>query len=211
MDIEIFNFPYNYKYLIYLAGRNCYGLECNEKYNNKIEDYELNLFLQKIIKNNHMSVLEHINISLYIYNCTRAFMAQLTRHRLCAFSIKSQHFVKHNDFKYEKLFVHKNISDLLNTQYGVLMSDINKFYKHLIKNNVPHYIARNVLPNSCLTNIFMTTNIREFRHIIEMRITDNNVPEMIYFARLLLLKLYEIMPEIFIDLNEKYGEKNAIS
>jgi len=199
MDINIFNYPMNYKRIIYLAGRNCYGLEVNDDISD-IHDNELNLFINKIIKNKHDSILEHINVSFYVHNCTRSFMSQITRHRLCAFAVKSQHFVNHNDFTYKQLPAHKNISNSFIIEYNELMENIRNFYKKMSKNAVPYYIARGILPNSCLTNIFITANVRELRYIINLRIQLNNVPEMILFSKLLLDNLYSIMPELFIDI-----------
>jgi len=80
MKIDIIAFPKNYKKLLYLAGRNCYGLESIE---DNIDDEILNKFIYKLIKNKHYSVLEHINISIFIKNVSRSLTMQLTRHRLC--------------------------------------------------------------------------------------------------------------------------------
>lgn len=194
LKVAIIHYPSAYKELIYLAGRNCYGLEVTETIN--IEDIVLNNFIEKIIDNKHYSVLEHVNISIYISNATRSFMSQLTRHRLCSYSIKSQHFVTHNNFKYKQLQLP---SDLI-TDYEFLMNDIKTFYNNLIELGIKKEIAREILPNSCLTNIFMTTNVREFRFIIKTRITKDNVEDMQIFAKELLRLLYSKMPELFMDI-----------
>jgi thymidylate synthase (FAD) len=198
INVAVINYPFIYKELIYLAGRNCYGLEVNET--NNISENELNNFIKKIIDNKHYSVLEHVNISIYISNVTRSFMAQLTRHRLCSFSIKSQHFVKHENFKYKQLKLPSDLEE----DYNLLMRDIKNFYNTLIKLGFKKEIAREVLPNSCLTNIFMTTNIREYRFIIKTRITKDNVEDMQIFAKQLLRLLYSKMPELFSDIMEQW-------
>jgi thymidylate synthase (FAD) len=196
LKVDIIHYPSMYKELIYLAGRNCYGLEIKE--NLKIIDEQLNNFIKKIIDNKHYSVLEHVNISIYISDASRSFMSQLTRHRLCSFSIKSQHFVFHNDFKYKQLELP---ADLI-YDYEILMKDIKNFYNTLIKLGFKKELAREILPNSCLTNIFMTTNVREFRFIIKTRITKDNVEDMQIFAKKLLKLLYSKMPELFMDIME---------
>lgn len=199
MKIDIIDYPWDYKNIIYLAGRNCYGLEVIKK-DTTIK--ELNMFITKIIKNKHNSVLEHINVCIYIRDCTRSLMAQLTRHRLCSFSIKSQHYVKHEDFNYKSINFNNN---LLNIEYDKLIKKLYLFYNTAINDfHITKELARSILPNACLTNIFMTTNIRELRYIIALRITNNNTIEMQSFAKILLRNLYLIMPNLFIDLVEKY-------
>lgn len=192
MDIEIVHFPNVYLDIIYLAGRNCFGIE---SLNQDVFEAEKARFVKKLIENKHYSVIEHVNISIFIKNVSRSFLAQLTRHRLAAYSVKSQHFVKHDDFRYKKLE-----TNLMTQEYIYLMDKINEFYKEACELGVPKYVAREVLPNSALTNIFMTANVRTYRHIIKQRITSENTPEIRNFSRILLRKLKIRLPELFFDL-----------
>ena len=194
MDINVINYTEDYVNLLYLAGRGCYGLE-------KLTNETLVLkrrFIKRLIENGHESVLEHGYISIFIKDCSRSFMAQITRHRLASFSIKSQHFVKHYNFKYKQietqnLAAQKLIKDLMNT--------INQDYKDLIDTlKVPIHVAREILPNACLTNIFMTANFREWRYIIKLRKTEKNTYEMMEFANIIEIMFRNIVPEVFSDL-----------
>lgn len=198
MEIKIIQYSKDYLDILYLAGRNCYGME--EIKENITQELKEN-FIKKLIQNYHESVLEHCFISIYIKDCSRSFMAQITRHRLCSFSIKSQHFTKHNNFKYKMLE-----TNIFAERYINLMDDINKFYNDAIIEGMPIHIAREVLSNSCLTNIFMTANIREWRHIINMRITKNNTNEIRFFADTILFMFSEIMPILFNDLEIKHDK-----
>lgn len=193
MDIKIISYPKEYKYIIYHAGRNCYGIN-----NEIVKEEELNNFIFNIIKNNHESVLEHVNICILISDIPRSLMEQLTRHRLCSFSIKSTHYVNHKNFDYENI-------EILGDSYVQLMKRIQNLYNYYIETNkIPKYIAREILPNSCLTNIFMTTNIREYRLILKQRLSENNVPLMIDLMKILIRNLYLIAPECFIDIIKEY-------
>jgi len=194
MDISIFNTTFGYLDIIYQAGRGCYGLEriTNETIEMKQQ------FIQNLIKNKHESVLEHCCISINIIGCSRSFMSQITRHRLASFSIKSQHFVEHSDFNYKEL---EMVSERVKKIYYNLMENIREHYNYFVNQcNVPIFIAREILPNSCLTNIFMTANFREWRYIIRLRETDKNTPEMIEFAKEIKKLFKIIVPEVFIDL-----------
>ena len=195
MDIEIINYPLKYKNIIYQAGRNCYGVN-NIDF---IDENKLNSFIFNIIKNNHESVLEHINITILIKDIPRSLMEQLTRHRLCSFSIKSTHYVNHKNFDYY------NLETILGNQYIQLMKRIQNLYKYYVDTNkIPHYIAREILPNSCLTNIIMTTNIREYRLILKQRLTKDNIPLMVDLMKILIRNLYLICPECFIDIIKEF-------
>jgi len=120
-----------------------------------------------------------------------------------AYSVKSQHYVKHGDFKFKEL--EEWGQDQWNkTLYYKLMQDINNLYKKFLDSGIPHYIAREILPNACLTDIYMTANVREWRHIIKMRITKNNTPEIQEVAEALLRRFYGNMPELFEDLVKEY-------
>lgn len=201
MEITIEHFPKNYLSMIYKAGRSCYGAKDFTK-----DITTERQFVEMLIRRGHNSVLEHICISIYNEGMSRSFLAQVTRHRLVSYSVKSQHFTKHNDFPYKELEdygEHKAHNQLL---FNDVMEDINELYKFFIEEGVPHYIAREILPNACLTNIYMTANVREWRHIINMRITDNNTPEIQTWAQTLLRTLYIEMPELFVDLRDKYFE-----
>lgn len=196
MDIEIIYYPKEYLNIAYIAAKTCYG-----KRKGCIDD-DIGLkkkLIYELIKKRHLSIFEHIQASIFIKDASRSFLAQITRHRLCAFSVKSQHFLKHKKFRYKPLE-----SDLLKIEYDKLMENIQNFYSKALKVGMPHYIAREVLPNSCYTDIFMSANIREWRHIIKERITHVNTPEIRYFSKELLLLLYGIMPEFVEDLVAEY-------
>ena len=110
----------------------------------------------------------------------------------------SQHYVNHRDFKVKELessieevqIIYKNLVQTIRNKYNQL---VNEYV-------VPIHIAREILPNSCLTNIFMTTNFREWRHIISLRQTENNTYEMMNFAQKIKIIFRELIPGIFDDL-----------
>lgn len=212
MKITIENYPEKYLEMIYTAGRNCYGTrDAAKKIGPKAGQQmnkgqmKLRLFTAMLVKKGHESVLEHICISVYAKDVSRSFLAQITRHRLVSYSVKSQHYVKHDNFRYKQL---ENYGDdnpkFAKDTYENLMRYIDRTYQTLMSFGIPNYIAREVLPNACLTDMYMTANAREWRWIIKMRIGKENTPEIRTFAKTLLRELYMRMPEIFEDLRDKY-------
>ena len=77
-----------------LVGRNCYKSE------DKITDSP-DKFLNKIIKNNHLSILEHGHMSMRVI-CSRSISHQIVRHRLFSFAQESQRYVKYNQIVFIK-------------------------------------------------------------------------------------------------------------
>ena len=70
---------------IELCGRTCYQSE------NNITENSAETFIRNIIRNGHESVLEHFSCTFKIV-CDRGVMAELTRHRICSFSVESTRF-----------------------------------------------------------------------------------------------------------------------
>ena len=204
MKIDIEHWPENYNEMIYTAGRNCYGTVDAGK---NATEKQMGGFTRMLVGRGHESVLEHICVSVYAKDVSRSFLAQITRHRLVSYSVKSQHYVKHTNFKYKELenYGNKNLP-LMQRMYHDLMDTINGIYGDMLKHGIPHYIAREILPNACLTDIYMTTNAREWRHIIRMRIGRENTPEIREFAQTVLRELYVRMPTIFEDLRDEHLE-----
>ena len=202
MEINIEHYPKEYLSMIYKAARNCYGVRdacSDEKQMAKLAKF--------LIKKGHGSVLEHICVSIYTTDVSRSFLAQLTRHRLVSYSVKSQHYVNHKDFRYKDLETYGDAWEDNKEKYEKLMKSINRVFINFVKNGIPHYIAREILPNACLTDMYITTNVREWRFIIGLRMTSNNTPEIRDWAKILLIKLYGRMPELFEDLHSKMLEE----
>ncbi|MBU2467500.1 MAG: FAD-dependent thymidylate synthase, partial [Proteobacteria bacterium] len=69
--------------------------------------------------------------------------------------------------------------------------------------------ARAVLPNSLKTEIVMTANLREWRHVLGLRSSKAAHPQIRQIMLPLLGDLGQRLPEFFADLAEKYAEDIA--
>ena len=148
------------------AARTCYKSEDKIK-----EGSGINL-IKKCIKKNHDSVLEHCNIGVRII-CDRGVSHELVRHRIgVAFSQESTRYVKYNsdnitfihpwwwnDFSIDKL-EEKRLLFLDSVKHSELT------YIQMLELGMSAQAARAVLPNALKTEIYMTANIREWRHIL---------------------------------------------
>ena len=192
MEIKILQLTKQPYKMVWNIAKNCYN-EILPKFNIQ----QSKEFIEKLSKNGHDSVFEHLICTIKISECSRSFMAQLTRHRLCSFTIYSQHYADHSNFKYKELENYGNTPKYTRRRYIEFMNKSKEMYLFLKNFGIPKHIAREILPNATLTTINMTCNIRQLKHIISLRITPNNCPEIIEFSKLILLRMMEYLPEYF--------------
>jgi thymidylate synthase (FAD) len=77
-------------------------------------------------------------------------------------------------------------------------------YLRLIDQGARAEQARSVLPNSLKTEIVMTANIREWRHVFELRCAKAAHPQIRELLLPLLKELGLKIPVLFDDLLEKF-------
>jgi len=73
-------------------------------------------------------------------------------------------------------------------------------YNHLISKGYPKELARYILPCGVTTELYITANLREWRHIIKLRASKHAQPEMQVLARKILRILLVPCPHVFEDL-----------
>ena len=188
--------------LIEEAGRTCYK---SENKNNSIEITESLIkitesFIKGLIKSGHTSVLEHLTVSARII-CDRGTSHQLVRHRHIAVSQQSTRYVTS-----EPLEVIKPLSlDKSSLGYAKWLKSVNdasENYSSLLEIGVGKDIARSTLPICTKTELVITTNIREWRHIIQQRRSKYAHENAREVARQLLILFYSELPALFEDLKE---------
>ena len=199
--------PINPLKKIEIYGRTCYKSE------DKITDESAEKFVEMIIKNGHHSVLEHVSASVrFITN--RGVTHELVRHRLCAFSQESTRYVNYGGkemefilpvwwggtslYKSESPFSDRNMAQQL---WLNSIAGAEKDYNHLISLGWNPGQAREVLPNSLKTEIVLTANLREWRHIFKLRTSKAAHPQMRALMIDCLTGFKEEMPAIFNDIN----------
>lgn len=172
---------------IELCGRVCYKSEKN------ITDTSAENFVRNLIKRGHESVLEHFSVTFRII-CDRGVMAELTRHRLASFSIESTRYNSYDELK----FIKPNTTD--ENYFRVWenqMIQAEEKYLQLRQCETKPELARNILPTSLKTEIIMTANLREWRHILKLRTDKKAHPQMRQVAQMILKILQDKLPVVF--------------
>jgi len=183
------------------AGRTCYKSE------GRCTPTSAAPFISSILKRGHESVIEHEQMTVR-FICDRGVSHELVRHRLAAFSQESTRYCDYSDegkFDRGVSFIRPYFFPQGSTQFGVwreAMLDAARRYFSLTSNGATPQEARSVLPNSTKTEIVVSANLREWRHIFRLRTATAAHPQMRQVMVPLLARLRELVPIIFDDLPE---------
>ena len=155
-------------------------------------------FIAMLIRRGHESVLEHANATFLVKGVSRALTHQLVRHRIASYTQKSQRYVDESGFSYVvPPSIEKNPEAL--SLFEKFMETARKTYTELQKMGVPRQDARYVLPNATETEIVISANFREWRHILTLR----GAPDAQWEIRKLAIEIYKILsahaPSCFQD------------
>lgn len=180
------------------AGRVCYKSEGN------IKDDSAEKFIRGIIKRGHESVIEHATLSFKIV-CDRGVTHELVRHRIASYSQESSRYCDYSAGKFggELTFIKPCFWQDDDENFLIwkeTMAQLEKNYLTLRANGARPEEARSILPNSLKTEIFVTMNLREWRHFLKLRTAKAAHPQMREVALMIYNILVEKLPAVFDDL-----------
>ena len=153
--------------------------------------------LGRIIKAGHESILEHINLTYSVKGLSRACLQELARHRHISLSVES---TRHTLRKYllQEEFHHYSVREITVTnedtgerfnlldRYFTVLGDIAESNPEMLNDELKYY-----LPEFWPTNLVLTSNVRELRHILKLRTAPAALKEFRELAR----AMYEAVPE----------------
>lgn len=188
------------------ACRTCYRSEGN------ITEESYKKLLSNCINRGHESVLEHEKITIRM-TCDIGVYKDLTRHRFGSFSIESTRYCNYgkdkfdNELKFIKPCNIDGSSELYSNWIGA-MNFIEKEYIAMSNNGATPDQLRMILPHSTAAQVTMTANIREWKHILDLRTKNMTHPSIRQLLIPLLLKFKKDMPEIFdsIEYDKNFPE-----
>jgi len=195
--------------VIETAGRTCYQSESKGNPQG---------FIRGIINRGHESVIEHLSLTIR-FIVDRGVSHELVRHRLCSVSQESTRYCNYKnnvtfilppwvsleylpDSFYNEEYVQLIDNDATKTWFLSLL-EAEKSYLNLLNYGWSPQKARSVLPNSLKTDIVVTANLREWRHILKLRAAGyagKPHPQMEEIMIPLLKELQEKIPVIFDDI-----------
>ena len=191
-------------YRIERACRTCYRSE------NLITEDSYKTLLRNCINRGHESILEHEKISIRMI-CDIGVYKDLTRHRFASFSIESTRYCNYGKDKFEGQIkfikpVHIEEGTILYETWKKGLESLEKSYLEMAKNGATPDQLRMLLPHSTAAEVNMTADLREWKHILQLRCSKMTHTSIRQLLIPFLLKLKTDMQEIFekVEFDEEF-------
>ncbi|MBR5239571.1 MAG: FAD-dependent thymidylate synthase [Clostridia bacterium] len=199
------------------AAKMCYSNSGAENILDKLDEEKTTKFLEHLTSLGHESPLEHITFTFAVEGGSRSLLAQLTRHRMASYSVKSQRYVEEADFEF---VTPPEIAENADAKalYEETMAKIGEAYEKLTEVLYQKHVltmdeksakkkaiedARFVLPNACETKLIMTFNARSLLNFFQHRCCNRAQWEIQALADAILWKVREVAPTIFAKAGPK--------
>ncbi len=220
MKVVLISHTPNPERLVASAARLCYSPSSIEDTAKSLSDEKIQSFVKMLAGIGHESPLEHISFTFGIEGVSRAFLAQITRHRIASYSVQSQRYVKEDMFEFvvppavegvaeakqEFLKAMQKDQEHYNKICDVLMC---KYKKEFIERGIEEKSAekmaekkaiedaRFVLPNACETKMICTFNARSLLNFFKHRCCNRAQWEIREVATEMLRLCKGVAPNIF--------------
>ena len=183
------------------AGRTCYKSQL------AITEDSARQFVKRLTENRHEAMLEHASITVRFVT-SRAVSHELVRHRMASFAQLSQRYVNYSKEKFGHTIPFVRPTNIVpgsraHELFLQACQSCEHAYFALLESGCNPEDARAVLPNATATEIVVTANLREWRHILSLRAagtTGKPHPDMQALMLPVLDKFRAMMPEVFGDI-----------
>jgi len=187
------------------CGRVCYKSE------DRIKDGSAERFIGMLVRNGHESVLEHFSFTAK-FICDRGVTHEIVRHRIANFSQESTRYVDYtldkNGGEIEIIIPYEmrdNEGAIEHLKWAV--GEAEDAYRWIRYFGCKAQAARAVLPTCLKTELYMTANLREWRHFFKMRCSKAAHPDIRVVANMLLKEAHDKIPVVFDDIYEELYEE----
>lgn len=86
--------------VVAMAAKLCYSDRELDELESDIMAKDNSAFIGRLTDMGHFSPTEHASFTFSIEGVSRSFLAQITRHRIASFSVRSQRYVSEDSFNY---------------------------------------------------------------------------------------------------------------
>lgn len=196
MKVELIAVTPDPEHVIELAARTCYQSA------DRMTPETLGQLLPKLIAVGHESPFEHAYATFRLSGVSRAMTHQLVRHRLMAVSQKSQRYVSEGNFEW---VVPPSVTAGRRAEFDADMEAVRALYAKWKAAGLKNEDARFVLPNACTTELIVSANFREWRHVFHVRCHPRAQWEIRNVCLAMLRELGQHAPHVFADLLKEFG------
>lgn len=207
-SVELIQHSRNPDQLIERIARVCYGSEdrmacdCADGYCDSCRARR-DRFLGGLAEKRHDSVFEHAHATFRIV-ADRGVTHELVRHRLASYAQSSTRYIRFDRGLpvVEPVFVKPGEREVWLRATAAAESA----YLEMLAAGVPAQNARDVLPTCTAATIFMTANMREWRHVILLRAAAGAHPKIRRIAGMIRRELAALLPVYFRGLPGEEGD-----
>lgn len=208
--------------VIACAAKMCYSAAGAEDIMDGLTEGKCARFLDMLTDLGHESPFEHASFTFAIEGVSRSLLAQITRHRIASFSVKSQRYVSEQDFSYitppaiaedpEACAIYERAMRQDEENYQKLAQILEeKHLAALLAEGKPEKEARRaaekraiedarfVLPNACETKMMVTMNVRSLWNFFRLRCCSRAQWEIRELAAQMLALCREVAPRLFAN------------
>ncbi|WP_249311827.1 FAD-dependent thymidylate synthase [Congzhengia minquanensis] len=206
--------------IVAAAAKLCYSDSGVDNILDGLTDEKTDKFLNMLMNLGHESPIEHVSFTFGIEGVSRSLLAQITRHRLASYSVKSQRYVKEGMFEYiippeieaipeaKKVFLetmeqeqaaYDKLTEILFQKHFKALREQGMDEKQAKTKAEKAAIedARFVLPNACETKMVVTMNARSLMNFFRHRCCSRAQWEIRALANEMLKLVQEVAPTLF--------------
>ncbi|MBQ8202655.1 MAG: FAD-dependent thymidylate synthase [Clostridia bacterium] len=202
------------------AAKLCYSSAGIDELRDGLDNEKAASFVEMLSDLGHESPTEHASFTFGIEGVSRSFLAQITRHRIASYSVKSQRYVSEGCFEYVtppeveqdedalKIYeesmkaaqdAYDKITEILTLKHKAAFLAEGKDEKAASRMAQKKSIedARFVLPNACETKMVVTMNTRSLLNFFRHRCCTRAQWEIRDVADQMLRLVNGVAPELF--------------
>lgn len=202
------------------AAKLCYSSSKIGDLYDGLTDEKAASFVEMLSEIGHESPIEHASFTFGIEGVSRAFLAQMTRHRMASYSVKSQRYVKEGAFEFvvpPEVAADETALRAYNESMRLAQESYDKIAEILTEKHTKAFIAegkdektaarlaskkaiedaRFVLPNACETKMVVTMNARSLYNFFRHRCCNRAQWEIREVANQMLALVQSVAPELF--------------
>lgn len=202
------------------AAKLCYSSSTITELTDNLTDEKAASFVEMLAEIGHESPIEHASFTFGIEGVSRSLLAQITRHRMASFSVKSQRYVREGSFEYvtppeiacdeEAKRIYDEIMAEDQKRYDCLAELLKARHKKAfvaegkdektaerLAEKKAIEDARFVLPNACETQMVMTMNARSLMNFFRVRCCRRAQWEIRDVAEQMLALVTKVAPNLF--------------
>ena len=220
MKVSLIAFTPDPEMVVAAAAKTCYTTRTIDELMDNLDEESAEQFIDMLGNIGHESPIEHASFTFAIEGVSRSLLAQLTRHRIASYSVRSQRYVSEKSFGYvtppeiaadpETLAIYEEAMAADQAAYDKIVASLTKRHtaafvaegmdekkaKSAARKKAQED-ARFVLPNACETQLVVTMNARSLLNFVRHRCCNRAQWEIRDLAEQMLMLVREAASHLF--------------